>query len=61
MDELKQKIAHLDSKISLTLLPTIKELVRKANITLILLWAFVALGFIILLIGTVVIGFWVNG
>ena len=61
MDELKQKIEHLDSKISLTLLPTIKELERKANITLILLWAFVALGFIILLIGTVVIGFWVNG
>ena len=61
MDETKLKIEHLDSKISLQVIPNLKALTRRANYNSVLLWGLILMVCAMAVVMGVLLGFIING
>ena len=61
MDETKIKLEHLDSKISLQVIPNLKELTRRSNYNYVLLWVLILLVCSMAVVSVVLLGFIISG
>ena len=61
MDEIKLKVESLDAKISLHVLPNLKELIRRSNYNYVLLWVLILLVCSMAVVMVVLLGFIING
>lgn len=57
MDETKLKIENLDAKISLQVIPNLKELIRRSNYNYVLLWVLILLVCTMAVVSITLVGF----